>query len=254
MQNLRRRTILETISFFKTRPIAAMSLVVYWLLFATIISRADNSQLTTRADAAWEGAIVKIEVPIVRSVKGYPRHFLERCSATIISPGPHPLLISAWHCFEGYDAMASPAQTLTEDGPVPLELLASGESMQHDWALLTSKADWIPTTWIPIARDRAEKGSRVSAAGFSRSLASDSPEIGSRRDRALVIDSDCRVTEASSPPIASSCVIQQGASGGAILGRTQSGSLRVYGVISAGDSKSVSYFYPADLLLSRIRP
>ncbi|MAC37548.1 MAG: hypothetical protein CME47_08690 [Halieaceae bacterium] len=254
MQNLHRQPILESMSFFNTRPIAAMSLAVYWLLFATIISRADNRQLTTQADAAWEGAIVKIEVPIVRSVKGYPRHFLERCSATIISPGPRPVLISAWHCFEGYDAMASPAQTLTKDGPVSLELLASGGSMQNDWALLTSKADWIPTAWIPIARDRAEKGARVSAAGFSRPPASGSTDLESPLDRALVIDSDCRVAEASSPPIASSCVIQQGASGGAILGRTQSGSLRVYGVISAGDSKSVSYFYPADLLLSRIRP
>ena len=126
--------------------------------------------------------------------------------------------------------------------------------MQHDWALLTSKADWIPTAWIPIARERAENGARVSAAGFSRPPVSDSIGVESPLDRALVIDSDCRVADARSPPIASSCVIQQGASGGAILGRTQSGSLRVYGVISAGDSKSVSYFYPADLLLSRIRP
>ena len=52
-------------------------------------------------------------------------------------------------------------------------------------------------------------------------------------------------------PVASDCVAKQGASGGAILRRTQSGSLRVIGIISAGDGESVSLFYPAGSLLPR---
>ena len=224
------------------------------LLSTVLLFWSGDATTASRSGQDWTRAIVKIEVPIVRRIEGYPRHFLERCSATIVSPGPRPLLISAWHCFDGHDALGSPATLLTDSGPIALELVASGGSMKHDWAVLRATVGWAPHTWIPIAPVRAKRGSRISAAGFSRSSAPDFNVAANHEDRSLIIDPDCRVTAAGPPPLASSCVIQRGASGGAILGRTQSGGLRVFGIISAGDSETVSYFYPTDLLSSRVWP
>ncbi len=233
---------------------AKNSFAVLALLVAAAFCRAEAAQPLPQGEAAWTRAIVKIEVPIVRSVNGYPRHFLERCSGTIVSPGPFPLVISAWHCFEGYNPLPSPAILRTETGPAALDLVATGGSMDADWALLRSTSQWWPNTWIPVSRDRVLTGSRVSAAGFSRSSEASALELDDGREHTLTVDADCRIIQAGSNPFASSCVIQKGASGGPIVGRTQSGSLRLYGIISAGDGTAVSYFYPADLLSPLIRP
>ena len=233
------------------RACAKNSFAVLALLAAAAFCRTEAAPPLSQGEGTWTGAIVKIEVPIVRSVNGYPRHFLERCSGTIVSPGPFPMVISAWHCFEGYNALSSPAILRTETGPAGLELVASGGSMDEDWALLRSTSQWWPSIWIPVSRDRVRPGSRVSAAGFSRSSGASALELDDGQENALTVDADCRIMPA---PLASNCVIQKGASGGPIVGRTQSGSLRLYGIISAGDGTSVSYFYPADLLSPLIRP
>ena len=236
------------------RACAKTCFAAFGLLAAAAFCQAEVAPPVSKNDGAWTRAIVKIEVPIVRSVNGYPRHFLERCSGTIVSPGPFPLVISAWHCFEGHNAMSSPVTLQTGAGPTAIELVASGGSMDEDWALLRSTSKWWPGKWIPVSQVRVPRGSRVSAAGFSRPSGSIALESDDSPERILTIDEDCRVTLTSSRPLASSCAIQKGASGGAILGRTQSGSLRLYGIISAGDGTNVSYFYPADLLSPLIRP
>jgi len=239
---------------FNAHTLANPPAIFCTLLLPALMFWSEGATPASRVDRDWTRAIVKIQVPIVKRIEGYPRHFLERCSATIVSPGPKPLLISAWHCFDGHEALGSPATLLTDSGPIALELLASGGSMKQDWAVLRVTVGWVPDTWIPIARERAKQGSRISAAGFSRFSEADFNPTANHEDRSLIIDPDCRVTAMGSPPLASSCVIQRGASGGAILGRTQSGGLRVFGIISAGDSETVSYFYPTDLISSRVSP
>lgn len=233
---------------------AKTSFAVLGLLALAACCRAVATPPLFQAEGAWTRAIVKLEVPIVRSINGYPRHFLERCSGTIVSPGPFPLVISAWHCFEGHNGLSSPLLLQTEAGPATFDLVASGGSMDEDWALLRSTSKWWPDIWIPVSKFRVLPGSRVIAAGFSRSSGASALEPDDGREHTLTVDAVCRITAAGSNPLASSCVIQKGASGGPILGRTQSGSLRLYGVISAGDGATVSYFYPADLLSPLIRP
>ena len=239
---------------FTAHTLAKPPAILCALLSTLLMFLSGGATPAGQADQDWTRAIVKIQVPIVRRIEGYPRHFLERCSATIVSPGPKPLLISARHCFDGHEALGSPATLLTDSGPIALELLASGGSMQQDWAVLRVTVGWTPHAWIPIAPARAKQGSRISAAGFSRWSEADFNTTENLEERSLNIDPDCRVTAAGAPPLASSCVIQRGASGGAILGRTQSGGLRVFGIISAGDSETVSYFYPTDLISSRVWP
>ncbi len=244
----------DTMPIFNAHTLATAPTIFCIFLSTVLMFWSGGATPASRSDQDWTRAIVKIEVPIVRRIEGYARHFLERCSATVVSPGPKPLLISAWHCFDGHEALGSPATLLTDSGPIALELLASGGSMQQDWAVLQATGAWVPHTWIPIAPVRAKQGSRISAAGFSRLSEADFNTTTNHVDRSLIIDPNCRVTAAGSPPLASSCVIRRGASGGAILGRTQGGGLRVFGIISAGDSETVSYFYPTDLISSRVRP
>ena len=65
----------------------------------------------------WQSAMVRIEVPVIRSVEGRMRHFTEHCSATAITPGPNTLLLSAWHCFEDYAATQGPIQLFAQHSP-----------------------------------------------------------------------------------------------------------------------------------------
>ena len=84
----------------------------------------------------WQSAMVRLEVPVIRSVDGRMRHFTEHCSATAITPGPDTLLLSAWHCFEDYAVTQGPIQLFAQhspDTPLPVRLIISGGSMSADW-------------------------------------------------------------------------------------------------------------------------
>lgn len=201
--------------------------------------------------ANWQHAIGRLEVPIIRSEEGRLRHFTEHCSAVAITPGPLPIFVSAWHCFDGYRSTLDPLQlTLPrEEEPLLLTLIASGGSMQEDWALLRAQRPTFNASWIPISLNGPQSGSRVIAAGFAPTENSHNSIIS----RQLVADTTCLVIDSASRPAASNCVARQGASGGAILTQTASGSARLLGIISAGDGKTVSFFYPTQSLLERLR-
>jgi hypothetical protein len=206
----------------------------------------------------WHSAMVRLEIPVIRSVEGRMRHFTDHCSATTITPGPDTLLLSAWHCFEDYAATQGPIQLFTQhspDTPLPVRLIVSGGSMSADWAILTPLTGTAVGAWIPLSPDPAQSGTRVIAAGFAPTTDSVRTEETEERpsSRGLMYDPDCRVIATTGRPPRTDCVAKKGASGGAILRRTASGSVRVVGVISAGDGASVSYFHPTDGLLTRIR-
>ena len=205
----------------------------------------------------WHSAMVRLEVPVIRSEGGRMRHFTEHCSATVITPGPNTLLLSAWHCFEDYAATQGPIQLFAQhspDTPLPARLVVSGGSMSADWAVLTPLTDTVIGAWIPLSPDPAQRGTRVIAAGFAPTT--DSGRTNTHAEtpssRGLMYDPDCLVMAANTRPARSDCVAKKGASGGAILRRTASGSVRVVGVISAGDGASVSYFHPTEALITRI--
>ena len=206
----------------------------------------------------WHSAMVRLEVPVIRSEGGRMRHFTEHCSATVITPGPNTLLLSAWHCFEDYAATQGPIQLFAQhspDTPLPARLVVSGGSMSADWAILTPVTSTVIGAWIPLSSHPAQRGTRVIAAGFAPLADDAAPERTAETPptRGLLYDPDCVVLMGNTRPAKSDCIAKKGASGGAILRRTPSGSVRVLGVISAGDGESVSYFHPADTLISRIR-
>ena len=202
----------------------------------------------------WLDSIGRLEVPVTRVEKGLRRHFTEHCTAVIVSPGPSPLIVTAWHCLDGYQSLIEPIQlTLHGDPPVAVQVIASGGSMEQDWAILKATQPIAGRYWIPISPMPLEAGAKISAVGFAPVLGDPADAANRDRTRQLLADESCLVVDANSTQASSTCVARQGASGGAILSRTASGSVRLAGIISAGDGHSISLFYPTWFLYQRIR-
>ena len=199
----------------------------------------------------WQRALFPLRIPVTRLTEGRTRHFTEHCTAVAITPGPNILFVSAWHCFDDYRSTITPIQLIDPRSakPVQMKLLETGGSMQEDWALLTPDSPFNIDTWIPISTTSHHIGQRLIAAGFAPQPNQNGDEAA---DRYLLADAACSVIDGSAHPPASDCVARKGASGGAMIALTDSGSARLQGIISAGDGEAVSYFYPAPLLIRRL--
>ena len=203
----------------------------------------------------WQNAIGHLRVPITRVEDGRRRHFTEHCSATSVTPGPFPLFLTAWHCLDGYESLLEPILLVTNRGlTLRLRVLDSGGSMAADWAVLQAVGPIDGLHWIPLGTEPLRNGTRVSAAGFAPTPTESLDARGGQfAKRQLLFHAACEVTDAVTIPQISNCVAHRGASGGAILSRTESGSVRLSGVISAGDSNSVVLYHPTAALIERVQ-
>ena len=234
-----------------------LRLLVHFALVAALLSAtltapfADPRTPVPEHAGGWQRALFPLRIPVTRLIDGRMRHFTEHCTAVAVTPGLNSLLVSAWHCFEDYRSTITPIQLIDPDTatPVPIKLLETGGSMQQDWALLTPDLPLPIDSWIPISTTPHHIGQRLIAAGFA-------PRTDQGEDdaveRHLLADLACSVIDASTHPPASDCVAKKGASGGAMIALTDSGSARLQGIISTGDGETVSYFYPAPLLIRRL--
>lgn len=223
------------------------------LLIAAMHSAASDPRTTLpQHTASWQHALAHISVPTSRLTDGRMKHFTEHCTAIAVTPGPEPLFLSAWHCFEHYRSTVHPITVMSEEAAATttLRLIDTGGSMKEDWALLQANRASSYATWIPVSPAPASSGQSVTAAGFAPL---EGPTATANSPRQLMAHLTCAVTDAAAHPPASDCIARQGASGGAIIGWTQSGRAQLLGIISAGDGETVSYFYPAALLVDRIQ-
>lgn len=217
-------------------------------------SAAEPRQALAITASPWARAIVRLEVPVSRQERGYARHFTEHCSAIVISPEPNPLLVSAWHCFDGYPLVAPAIPVFHPEGGLPLhaELLDTGGSMAEDWAILRITTAVTDTPWIPISKAAPFPAMPIIAAGYAPLAELAGTEAEGTTDRALVADYECMITKADVIPYESNCLAKKGSSGGAAVSLSPDGTAKLVGIISSGDGKHVSYFYPAVLLLDAI--
>ena len=226
------------------------------LLFGLIVSAhsaaSDPRTTLPRHTASWQRALAHISVPTSRLADGRMKHYTEHCTAVAVTPGPEPLFLSAWHCFEHYRSTVHPITVMSDQAPTTttLRLIDSGGSMKEDWALLQANQAFSNAAWIPVSPAPASTGQSVTAAGFAPL---EEPAEADNAPRQLKAHLTCAVIDAVAHPHASDCTARQGASGGAIIGWTESGSAQLLGIISAGDGETVSYFYPATLLIDRIQ-
>ena len=201
----------------------------------------------------WQHALYQLSVPVTRLTEGRMRHFTEHCTTVAVTPGPKSLFVSAWHCFEDYRSTIASIQMVDPHTAttISMKLLETGGSMQEDWALLTPESPFLVASWIPISTTPNHIGQPLIAAGFAPVSEANQSSPDSI-ERHLLADMACSVIDASSHPPASDCMAKKGASGGAMIALTDSGSARLQGIISAGDSETVSYFYPASSLIHRL--
>ena len=185
-------------------------------------------------------SVVKFEVPIRRIEDGKRRNFIENCSAYAVQKtSEHYLFLSSWHCIDGYQhTRKSPVVKHAGRSAQPT-LGESGGNMKQDWLLLTAPklAFGGSLTLTPLASQPVKTGEILYGFGWgghaqsSRSspkvLTCHAMEVGRR----LTLD----------------CGFSKGDSGGLIARRTTSGYEAV-GIISAGDSSTVTYAYPVSAL------
>ena len=177
-------------------------------------------------------SVVRLDVPLQRSEQGRRRHFVERCSAFLISvTKQRAVLASAWHCIDGTMTYGKGPRLHLIDGPVAVETISSGGSMAKDWLLIGAPREALRHL-KPIAASRRpiELGEVLVAIGFGGETAS-----GSRYSREVV----CPVSEVGIL-FTLQCALQKGDSGGLIARRQLNGQLEAVGIISSGDSQGLS--------------
>ncbi|EAQ99397.1 trypsin-like serine peptidase [Congregibacter litoralis] len=224
-------------------PFANASVLIKRLLIPSIAFLVTGSALATEvmetsefSDAAL-ASVGKLHVPGQRFEDGYVRHFDEDCSATLITDDAKSqsstLIVSAWHCLEFYRDTSRVLTFETAGGETrTANLVASGGSMYSDWALLRLNAP-LPYPAVIAVEGKVATDALVMA-GY--------PRRSSGATKVLETVRDCRITGRDDRDITSDCVLQKGASGGAVfLGGPET---RYLGVISRGDGESQSIYVP----------
>lgn len=204
----------------------------------------DSPPLAEETRARIERGIGRLLVPAVRYRNGYPRHYDEQCSATLVSDAPRRdsrLLISAWHCVEDYRDLSRDLIFVSADARRHRAgIVASGGSMDNDWVLLRLREP-LPGP-LPLAGPDSGKAGALVLAGLPKSAV---------RDSSLVLRTACAVTGYDGTDLRSDCVLTRGASGGAAVDVT--GTPRYLGVISRGDGASQSIFVPVARFYEQLR-
>jgi len=177
-------------------------------------------------------SLVRLDVPLQRNEQGRRRHFVERCSAFLISiTEQQALLVSAWHCIDGNMTFGKAPMLHLSDGPVAVETISSGGSMAKDWLLIAApRAALSHLKPISVSRQPIELGEVLVAIGFGGESLS-----GDRYSREVV----CPVSEVGEL-FTLQCALQKGDSGGLIARRRINGQLEAVGIISSGDSQGIS--------------
>jgi hypothetical protein len=199
-------------------------------------------------DAPPLGSVGRLKIPALRYREGYAEHYDERCSATLISTAANAthsrLLLSAWHCLEDYRDISRPMLFETANGQQSeATVLISGGGMHSDWALLRLK-DALPGPVILDLHRSVGDIRPLLMAGYPRE-----PET---RQQLLETDSDCHITGRDLRDTRSDCVLQKGASGGAVFARAE--GYPFLGIISRGDGESQSIFVPLRRFRGQITP
>ena len=199
---------------------------------------------TSTVDAAQElippSSVVKFQVPIRRIEDGERRNFIENCSAYAVQKTPEDyLFLSSWHCIDGYQRFRKSLVVKHAGRSAHPTLGESGGNMKQDWLLMTAPQlafdnSLAPT---PLSSQPVETGEILYGFGWGGHAQS------SRSSPKVLI---CQAMEVGRR-LALDCGFSKGDSGGLIARRTDSGYEAV-GIISAGDSSTVTYAYPISAL------
>ena len=225
------------------RALVLLSMMATTLNFVSPNAAADDRLSATDHPAIWQQAIVKLSVPVKRWEDGRRRHFIEDCTGSLIKGKEGILILTAWHCVEGFNDLTQVIIATASNGEIfEAQVSAIGASMSADWALLSlnrSAQTMQNTSYLELAKIRPIEGQLILMAGFSRDQ-----QLGDNGST-LTFDPDCQVrhTPSGANAIYTNCTAFKGASGGPVL-TLESDTYKVLGVISAGDEAGLSLFTP----------
>jgi hypothetical protein len=198
----------------------------------------------------WLLAVGSLQVPGIRVHQGYRRHHREDCSATLLasrSGQKANTIITAWHCLEHYEDLSKPITfTLLKgmDGEwvTQARRLDDGGGMHSDWAILRLQQAVSAERVLALEAHpaRADPERSITMAGYSRDEG-----LGEKGER-LTYDPACRIVHQGRRDSDSDCLAYRGASGGAVVQLSDEGQPLFAGVISRGDSESLSIFVPVE--------
>lgn len=226
--------------------VARLALSAAWLGLSSAAMAQDSRRAYDADSPAWLAAVGALSVPVQKQQQGQVRHFIEDCSATLLTRStakPARIIVTAWHCIEHYHDLSRPIGFTLQAHSGHSEyrtarVLRQGGGMHADWAIL-QLATPIPAhfaTGLTTRTDNVDAHGSLSMAGFSGDAGMG--ENGTR----LTFDPACRVTQARSAVIDTDCSAFKGASGGAVVQVDAQGEARYVGVISEGDSQALSRF------------
>ena len=166
--------------------------------------------------------VLPMRVPVFTYRNGHRQHHTEHCTGTLLATEPYTI-VTAWHCFDGLQDLTRPPKGFLGDKWIPLKLIASGDSMAADWALLAldGHSDLVLPRGLSMTADTPDI---FSIAGFSDKRPGESTELS--------IDHGCIVTGQLDGWFTTNCKASKGASGGPAVGWVED-ELVIFGVISA---------------------
>ena len=218
--------------------------------WSTTAMPADKRQVFSGETFPWLQAIGKLQVPGQRHKDGHTSHYLEDCSATLVSlPGriEADIIVTAWHCLELYHDLSKPIvfSAETASGAVlkrEAHRLADGGGMHADWAILGLRKA-VPAhamIALQVHPQFADSERPIVMAGYSKDKG-----IGDE-GRVLTFDPACTIIAQEQALGETNCTAFKGASGGAVIQLFDSGEPRICGVISQGNGQDHSTYVPVD--------
>ncbi len=218
------------------------------LLLLCTATQAEQRSVYSEQSPVWLSAVGKLEVPGNRYVNGRRKHHREDCSGTLMASGTGrqaDLVLTAWHCLENYDDLSRAIVfTLRPNSDQPIQRqayrVADGGGMHADWALLKlyRPVDETEVPGLPPNPGKADTDRPITMAGYS---GDDGLGEGGTT---LTYHSGCRVIQQQLRESESDCQAYKGASGGAVIQLSAEGEALLSGVISRGDSESLSIYVP----------
>lgn len=225
------------------------------MTYAETTGAVGDTRLVYNSEApAWLRAVGKLKVPGSKYRDGRRAHLQEDCSGTLVTRTPGgraDTVITAWHCLATYNDLSKAIVFTLSAAGAPGEgheayRLADGGGMYADWAILRLRQPLPTGLAMTIHPGRADAARPVSMAGYSTDKAKGD---GGKR---LTFDPACFITGQGANVSDSNCRAYKGASGGAVVQLSHTGTPQYSGVISEGDSAGVSTFVPVATFRSAI--
>ena len=211
-----------------SRWLSAASLTLLGIL--SFPTTASNQNLTQYA------SVLPLTVNLQRIEGQSRRHFTERCSAFFLGfDDREAILLSAWHCIDGQLSPLQQPTVAVRGNTVEVTIIESGQTMDRDWLVMRAPgAAFTSLTPIRVSQHPVAANESLIAIGWGR-------ESNWTDTTASAIE--CPVISAN-VSLMLRCGLTKGDSGGVVARKREDGQLEAVGIISSGDSISLSYAFP----------